>query len=445
MKRLIEDFFGLNALNTSIRREVVAGFTTFMTMAYIIFVNPAMIAQTGMDFGSAMTATCIAAAIGTIMMGAYANYPIALAPGMGENAFFTYTICLTMGISWQVALGCVFIEGILFIILTLTRIRQALIEAIPASLRYGTACGIGMLIAFVGLIDAGVIVKHPSTLVALGDVTSVPTMLAVLGLVITGVMLIKKTPGAVLWGILITALAGILFDVVNFEGVVSLPPSMAPTFLKMDIAGAMKVGFVSIIFVFLFMDIFDTMGTLAGVGEIGGFIKGGKFPRVGKAMMTDAIGTCVGAACGTPTVTSYIESASGIASGGRSGLTSIVTGLLFLAALFFSPLVKMIGGGYTTAAGAILRPVTAPALIIVGSMMMHSITKIDWKDYSESLPAFLVMILMPLTFSIATGIAIGFISYAALKLFSGKRKGVSWLVYILALLFILRFFYLKSL
>jgi len=269
--------------------------------------------------------------------------------------------------------------------------------------------------------------------------------LAVLGLVITGVMLIKKTPGAVLWGILITALAGILFDVVNFEGVVSLPPSMAPTFLKMDIAGAMKVGFVSIIFVFLFMDIFDTMGTLAGVGEIGGFIKGGKFPRVGKAMMTDAIGTCVGAACGTPTVTSYIESASGIASGGRSGLTSIVTGLLFLAALFFSPLVKMIGGGYTTAAGAILRPVTAPALIIVGSMMMHSITKIDWKDYSESLPAFLVMILMPLTFSIATGIAIGFISYAALKLFSGKRKGVSWLVYILALLFILRFFYLKSL
>jgi len=445
MKRLIEDFFGLNALNTSIRREVVAGFTTFMTMAYIIFVNPAMIAQTGMDFGSAMTATCIAAAIGTIMMGAYANYPIALAPGMGENAFFTYTICLTMGISWQVALGCVFIEGILFIILTLTRIRQALIEAIPASLRYGTACGIGMLIAFVGLIDAGVIVKHPSTLVTLGDVTSVPTMLAVLGLVITGVMLIKKTPGAVLWGILITALAGILFDVVNFEGVVSLPPSMAPTFLKMDIAGAMKVGFVSIIFVFLFMDIFDTMGTLAGVGEIGGFIKGGKFPRVGKAMMTDAIGTCVGAACGTPTVTSYIESASGIASGGRSGLTSIVTGLLFLAALFFSPLVKMIGGGYTTAAGAILRPVTAPALIIVGSMMMHSITKIDWKDYSESLPAFLVMILMPLTFSIATGIAIGFISYAALKLFSGKRKGVSWLVYILALLFILRFFYLKSL
>jgi AGZA family xanthine/uracil permease-like MFS transporter len=236
----------------------------------------------------------------------------------------------------------------------------------------------------------------------------------------------------------------VIFGLVKFQGVVSIPPSIAPTFFKMDIAGAMKLGLLSVIFIFLFMDIFDTVGTLAGVAELGGFMRAGKLPRAGKAMLTDAVATCAGAACGTPTVTSYIESAAGIASGGRSGLTSIVTGLLFVVVLFFSPLVKMIGGGCQTASGALLHPVTAPALIIVGSMMMHSITKITWKDYSESIPTFLVIILIPLTFSIATGIAIGFISYAALKLFTGKGRQVSWLVYLLAILFVLRFIYLKS-
>ena len=443
MRNAIENFFDLKNLNTNIRTEVIAGVTTFMTMAYIIFVNPAMISQTGMDIGAATMATCIAAAIATIMMGLYANYPIALAPGMGENAFFTYTVCLTMGISWQVALGCVFIEGIIFIILTLTKIRQQIMDAIPGSIRYATACGIGVLIAFVGLIDAGLVVGHPATLVTLGDLMSTPTLLAIFGLIVTGVLLIKNIKGAILWGILITAAVGVPLGIVKYQGIISLPPSMMPTFLQMDILGALKLGLISIIFIFLFMDIFDTVGTLAGVGELGGLMKDGKLPRAGRAMFTDAVGTCAGAACGTPTVTSYIESVAGIASGGRSGLASVATGLLFLIALFFFPLIEMIGGGYQTEKGFLLHPVTAPALIIVGSMMLHSVTKIDWENYSESIPAFLVIIIIPLTFSIATGIAFGFISYAALKLFTGRGKEVSWFVYLLAVLFIARFAYLK--
>jgi AGZA family xanthine/uracil permease-like MFS transporter len=441
---MLERLFKLGELKTDIRTEVIAGLTTFMTMAYIIFVNPAMISQTGMDFGSAMMATCIAAGIATILMGLYANYPIALAPGMGENAFFTYTVCITMGISWQVALGCVFIEGLIFILLTLTKMRQALIEAIPPSMRYSIAAGIGMLIAFVGLIDAGVVVAHPSTIVTLGKIVSVPTLLSVLGLVVTGVLLVKNVKGAMLWGILITAIAGIPLDIVHYQGLVSAPPTMAPTFMKMDIVGALKMGLVTVIFVFLFMDVFDTVGTLAGVGELGGFIKGGKFPRVGKAMMTDAVGTCIGAVCGTPTVTAYVESASGIATGGRTGLAAIVTGVFFLLALFFSPFIKMIGGGYKDPSGVLLHPVTAPALVIVGSMMIRSITKIDWQDYTEAIPAFLIIIMMPLTFSIASGIAIGFISYAALKFFTGRGREASWLIYLLAILFVLRFVYLQA-
>lgn len=444
MLRRIEKFFKMKELNTSFRTEMIAGITTFMAMAYIIFVNPAMISQTGMDFGAAMMATCISAAVSTILMGLYVNYPIALAAGMGENAFFTYTVCLTMGISWQVALGCIFIEGFIFIILTVTKVRQALIDAIPASIRYGTACGIGLLIAFVGLIDGGFVVRHPATLVMLGDVLSMPTLLSIFGFIVTAILLVKKIRGAILWGILITAIVGAMMGIVKYQGLVSLPPSMLPTFMKMDIIGAFKMGFWAIIFIFLFMDIFDTVGTLAGIGELGGFMKNGKLPKAGKAMLTDAIGTCVGAACGTPTVTSYIESAAGIASGGRTGLSSVVTGLLFLAALFFSPLIKMIAGGYQQPGGGFLHPVTAPALIIVGSMMLSSVSKINWDDYSESIPAFIVILMMPMTFSIATGIAFGFISYAAIKLLSGKGKEVSWLVYVLAGLFILRFVYLKA-
>ncbi|MCX6353466.1 MAG: NCS2 family permease [Candidatus Aureabacteria bacterium] len=443
MRQRIEKFFGLSQLNTTIRAETIAGSTTFMTMAYIIFVNPAMISQTGMDFGSAMVATCVSAAIATLMMGLYVNYPIALAPGMGENAFFTYTVCLTMGISWQVALGCIFIEGVIFILLTLTKVRQALIDAIPESLRYGTACGIGMLIAFVGLKDAGLVIGHPSTLVTLGNVLSPPTVLAIVGLLITGTLLSKNVRGALLWGILISAVLGIPFGVVKYQGLVSAPPSMMPTFFKMDVAGALNLGLGAVIFIFLFMDIFDTVGTLAGVGEVGGFMRNGKLPRAGQAMLTDAVGTCVGAVCGTPTVTCFIESAAGIAAGGRSGLASVVTGMLFLAALFFSPLINMVSGG-CQAGKEILHPVTAPALIIVGSMMLVPITKINWRDYTESIPAFLVIIMMPLTFSIATGIAFGFIAIAAMKFLSFRAREVSWLVYLLAALFILRFIYLRA-
>ena len=442
--KFLEDFFHLKKLGTNVRTEIIAGVTTFMTMAYIIFVNPAMIAQTGMDFGAALAATCIAAAVATIMMGLYANYPIAQAPGMGENAFFTYAVCMTMGIPWQTALGCVFIEGAIFLALTMTNVRQAIIEAMPRSIRSAVAAGIGMLIAFVGLKDSGLIVAHPATFVALGDVVSLPVFVSAVGLIVTTVLLVRNVKGAMLWGILITACTAVPLGLVKYKGFLSAPPSMAPTFLKMDITGALDMGLLSVVFIFLFMDLFDTVGTLAGVGELGGFIKDGKFPRAGRAMMCDAVGTCVGAACGTPTVTSYVESASGISAGGRSGLASVVTGLLFLAALFFYPLIRMIGGGVPGTGSEPLYPITAPALVIVGCMMVRSIMNVDWKDYTEAVPAFLIMMMMPLTFSIASGIAVGFISYAAIKLLTGKGKEVSWLIYFCAVLFILRFFYLQA-
>jgi AGZA family xanthine/uracil permease-like MFS transporter len=442
-KSFLERYFNLAELGTNIHIEVIAGITTFMTMAYIIFVNPVMISQTGMDLGSAMSATCIASAVATIMMGVYAKYPIALAPGMGINAFFTYTVCITMKIPWEVALGCVFIEGILFVLLTAAKVRQAIAKAIPDSIRYGIACGIGLLIAFVGLKDSGIIVSHPATLVTLGKLGNPATIVAMFGFFVTGTLLIKNIHGAILWGILITAAFGIPMNVVKYRGLISMPPSLAPTFLKMDVAGALNMGLLSVIFIFLFMDLFDTVGTLAGVGELGGFMKKGELPRAGKALMSDAVGTCVGAACGTPTVTSYIESSAGISSGGKSGLASVVTGLMFLVALFFSPFVKMIGGGYTTG-GALLHPITAPALILVGCMMLVTISKIDWHDYSECVPAFMVIIMTPLSFSIATGIAMGIVSYAALKLLTGKGRQVSWIIYVLAILFVLRFLYLRS-
>ena len=443
MENILEKYFKLNELNTNIRTEIMAGATTFMTMAYIIFVNPAMISKTGMDFGAAMTATCVSAAVATIMMGIYVNYPIALAPGMGQNAFFTYTVCLTMGIPWRTALGCVFVEGVIFILLTFTQFRQMLITAIPASIRYGIACGIGLLISFIGLIDAGVIVGHPATLVTLGNVANPAAVIALFGLIVSTVMMVKKIKGALLWGILLTAVAGMPFGIVKYQGLMSAPPSMAPSFLQMDLANTLDVAMLPVIFVFLFMGVFDTVGTLAGVGEMGGFMKDGRLPRSGKAFFTDALGTCVGAACGTPTVTCYIESASGITAGARSGLASVVTGLLLLGAIFFSPLVRMIGGGYVTPQGALLHPVTAPALIIVGCMIMGTVAKINWEDFSEAVPAFLTIIIMPLTFSIANGIAVGFTSYALIKIFTGRGKEVSWLIYILAALFVLKFIYLK--
>ncbi len=443
MKDYLERFFKLKELNTNLRTEIIAGLTTFMTMAYIIFVNPAIISQAGIDFASAIMATSLSAAFSTILMGLYTNYPIALAAGMGQNTFFTYTVCLGMGISWQVALGCVFIEGILFILLTLSKIRQAIVEAIPFSLRSGIAAGIGLLIALVGLKEGGLIVTHPSTLLGLGEITHPVPILTFLGLIVSAVLLAKNIKGALLLGILFTTFIGIPLGIVKYQGIVSLPPSLNFTFMKMDILGALKLGLVSIIFVFLFMDLFDTVGTVAGLAELGGFIKNGKFPGLKKVMLVDAIGTCIGASLGTPTVTSYVESSAGIASGGRSGLSSIITGMGFLVATFFYPLVQMVGGGYRMPGGEILHPITAPALIIVGCLMGNSLSKIKWSDYTEAIPAFIAAIMIPFTFSIATGIAFGFISYAALKLLSARAKEVSWLIYILAIIFILRFLYLK--
>ncbi|MDI6840948.1 MAG: NCS2 family permease [bacterium] len=441
---MLEKFFNFKSLGTNIRTEVIAGITTFMTMAYIIFVNPAILSVTGMDSGAVMVATCVATAVATIMIGIYANYPIALAPGMGMNAYFAYTVCIMMKIPWQIALGCVFIEGVIFILLTLSKFREALMNAIPDTIRIGAACGIGLLIAFVGLKDAGIVVGHPATLVRLGDLLSTPTLVAIFGLIVTSVLLAKRIKGAVFLGILITAVLGIPLGITKFQGIIGLPPPIAPTFLKFDILGALKMGLLAVIFVFLFMDIFDTAGTLAGVGEVGGFMKNGKLPRVSRCLMSDAVGTIIGSICGTSTVTSYIESAAGISEGGRSGFTSVITGLLFLLALFFSPVAKMIGGGYEVSEGIILHPITAPALIVVGSLMMGSIIKINWKEFSESIPAFLTIIIIPLTFSIANGLAIGFISFAAVKLLSGKGKEVNWIVYLLAILFILRFVYLRT-
>lgn len=439
----ISEFFELRMLGTNWKTEIIAGLTTFMTMGYIIFVNPAILSVAGMDFGAVMVATCLSTAFTTVLMGIFANYPIALAPGMGMNAFFAYTVCKGMGVSWQIALGCVFIEGIIFILLTLSKFRQRLFDAIPSTIRIAVACGIGILIAFVGLKDAGVVVSHPATFVSLGRITNNYTLLSLCGLLITSLFLIRKIKGGIFLGIVVTALLGIPLGVVKYQGLIGRPPSLTPTFLKLDVFGALKLGLLTIIFTFLFTDIFDTVGTLAGVGEVGGFTKNGKLPRVGRCFFVDALGTVCGSLLGTSTVTSYIESISGISEGGRSGLTSVIVGLLFFISLFFYPFARMIGGGYEISSNVVLHPVTAPALIIVGILMLFSITKIDWHDYSEAIPSFLVIIMIPLTFSIANGLAIGFISYSMLKLFSGRGKEVSWLVYILSFLFILKFFFLE--
>jgi AGZA family xanthine/uracil permease-like MFS transporter len=439
VRRILERVFKLQENGTTIATEARGGLITFLTMSYIIFVQPAILSQAGMDFGAVMAATCIASAAAIFLMGFLANYPIALAPGMGENFFFTYTVVLGMGISWQVALGAVFISGVAFILLSAFRIREMVIEAIPPSLQHAIAAAIGLFIAFIGLQQAGIVVGNPGSLVQLGDITSPPVLLAFGGLLITSVLLVRNVRGAILWGMIATALIALPLGLVSFHGIVSAPPSLAPTFLKMDIAGAWNLGLATVILVFLFMVLFDTVGTVIGVSTQAGYLKNGKLPRAGRVLMTDAIGTALGAALGTSTVTSYIESSSGIAAGARTGLANVVTGTLFLASLFFVPLVQMVGGGYEIAAGRFVYPITAPVLIIVGAMMVKSMLKVNWDDWSDAIPAFLTMIGMPLTYNIAHGLAFGLISYPLLKLLSGRGKEVGWLLYALGLLFILRY------
>ena len=444
MANLLERIFRLQENGTTVATELRGGLITFLTMSYIIFVQPAVLSQAGMDFGAVMTATCISSAVAIFIMAFLANYPIALAPGMGENFFFTYTVVLGMGISWQVALGAVFISGVAFILLSAVRLREMVIEAIPPSLQHAIAAAIGLFIAFIGLQQAGVVVGNPGSLVQLGDITSPPILLMFVGLIVTAVLMVRKVPGAILWGMVATALIGLPFGLVSFHGIVSAPPSLAPTFLKMDVAGAWNMGLATVILVFLFMVLFDTVGTVIGVSAQAGYLKDGKLPRAGRVLMTDAIGTALGAALGTSTVTSYIESSSGIAAGARTGLANLMTGFLFLLSLLFVPLVQTIGGGYQIADGKFLHPITAPVLILVGAMMAKSMLKVNWDDWSDAIPAFLTMIGMPLTYNIAHGLAFGLVSYPLLKLLSGKGKEVSWLMYMLGLLFILRYALMKS-
>lgn len=444
MGKLLERLFKLRENSTTVSTELRGGLITFLTMSYIIFVQPAVLSQAGMDFGAVMTATCVSSAIAIFIMGLLANYPIALAPGMGENFFFTYTVVLGMGISWRVALGAVFISGVAFILLSAVRIREMVIESIPPSLQHAIAAAIGLFIAFIGLQQAGVIVGNPGSLVQLGDITSPPVLLMFVGLIVTAVLLIKKVPGAILWGMAVTALIGLPFGLVTFHGFVSAPPSLAPTLLKMDVVGAWNMGLATVILVFLFMVLFDTVGTVIGVSTQAGYLKDGKLPRAGRVLMTDAIGTALGAALGTSTVTSYVESSSGIAAGARTGLANMMTGLLFLLSLLFVPLVQMVGGGCQIAPGKFLYPITAPVLVLVGAMMTKSMLKVNWDDWSDAIPAFLTMIGMPLTYNIAHGLAFGLISYPLLKLLSGKGKEVSWLMYVLGALFILRYALMKG-
>ncbi len=415
-----------------------------MTMAYIIFVNPAILSAAGMDFGAVMVATSLASAIGTLLMGLYANYPFALAPGMGLNAYFAYSVCLGLGVPWQTALGAVFLSGIAFVLLSAFKVRESIVNAIPQSLKSAIAIGIGLLIAFIGLREGGLVVADPNTFVRLGNVRSPVALLTLFGVLLTAILMARKVVGALLIGIVATGVIALASGLVSYHGIVSTPPSLAPTFLKLDIAGALKLGLVTVVVVFLFVDLFDTVGTLVGVSEQAGFMRDGKLPRAGRALMSDAIATTVGAFLGTSTVTSYIESVAGVAEGGRTGFANVVTAGLFLLALFISPLAAMVGQGIEVAPGQFLHPITAPALIVVGSMMVINVWDIDWRDKTEAIPAFLTMIGMPLTFSIADGMAFGFVSFPIIKLFSGRAREVSPLVYVLAVIFAGRYWILHG-
>jgi AGZA family xanthine/uracil permease-like MFS transporter len=438
MKGWLDRTFRLTENGTTVRRELLGGATTFMTMSYIIFVQPAVLGTTGMDRGAVMVATCLASALATLLTGFLARYPIAQAPAMGHNIFFAVVVCGTMGYTWQVALGANFLSGLIFVGLAFAGVWGKMVAAVPDALKYGIAVGIGLLIALIGLEYGGIVVDSPGVLVSLGDLTSKPVVLVLFGLALTSVLLVVRFPGAILVGILATAAAGLPLGIVKFHGVVAPVPSLAPTFLKLDVAGAVKTGLVAVVFVFFLLDVFDAIGTLIGVGGAGGFLKDGKLPRADKAMLADAVGTVGGVLLGTSTVSSYIESVTGIAQGARTGLANVMTSALFLCALFFSPLAEMISGSVTYG-GMTLRPVIAPALIIVGSMMMKCVKFIDWDDLTEAIPAFLSIVIMPLTLSITEGISFGFISYVLLKLAAGKGRKVHGLIYLFAALFVVRY------
>ncbi len=441
-------FFGFRRNNTNLQTEVGAGVTTFLTLAYIVFVQPAILSgrmfgiETGMDFGAVMVATCLAGAVATLIMGLWANYPIAQAPGMGENFFFVFSVLPAAGAviaargwtdttPWQVSLGVVFIAGVIFLLLSLLQVRRALIDSVSPSLKNGIAVGIGIFIAFIGLQNARLVVASSGTLVKLSDdLLTADILVFGIGLLVMASLSARKVKGAILIGIGAALLLALALGKVRYSGFISAPPSLSPTLLKMDIFHALVFRLWPYIIIFLFMDIFDTMGTLIGVAEQAGLIRENRLPRAGRALLSDAVGTVVGAAAGTSTVTSFIESSAGVAHGGRTGFTAVVAAAGFIFALFFSPLVAMV---------ADYPPITAPALVVVGAMMIRNVIKIDWADFTESFPAFLVIIGIPLSYSIADGIAWSFIAYPLIKLFSGRSREVSWITYLVGGLFLFRY------
>ncbi len=425
-----EKLFGFDKQKTTVRTEIVAGLTTFLTMAYILAVNPSILAETGMDKGALFTTTVLMSALPTIFMGLYAKQPLALAPGMGLNAFFAYTICMVMGYSWQFALTAVFLEGLVFLLLTVSNLREKIVDVIPTSLKNAISAGIGLFIAFIGLKNGGVIVSNEATLVSLGDLSGGPALLSMIGIIITATLLVKNVKGALLFGIIITTIIGIPLGQTNIGDVFSMPPSIEPIFMKFTWDSIFTKDMAIIVFTLLFVDLFDCIGTVIGVSQKANMLdKNGKIPHLKEIFMVDSISTTAGAMMGTSTVAVYVESAAGVNEGGRSGMTAFVTGICFLIALFFAPIFMAIPAAATT-----------PVLVLVGLMMMSSVLRIDFNDYSEAIPAFLCVLLMPLTYSISDGIVFGHLSYVLINLLCGKRKKLSIGMYILAAVFIFKFF-----
>jgi AGZA family xanthine/uracil permease-like MFS transporter len=433
LRERLERHFQFKALGATWRTEILAGFTTFMTMAYIVFVNPAILSQTGMPLAAVTAATCLSAAAGSLLMGGLANYPIALAPGMGLNAYFTYTVVKGMDVPWETALGAVFLSGVAFLLLTMLGIRQLILRAIPPELYAAVAAGVGLFIAFIGLRNSGIIIADPATTVALGNLRNPPTLLAICGLFLMAGLLAWGVRAAMLIGILVTTGVALVTHYARWAPRTASLRDISATAFQLDLGSALRLGLVEIVFVFLFIDLFDNIGTLVAVGKKAGlFDETHRIPRVNRILLSDSLATVFGSLAGTSTVVSYIESAAGVAAGGRTGVTAIVTGLLFLLALFVAPVI-----------GAIPDAATAPALILVGSLMASTLAEIQWSDPEVAIPAFLTVITIPLSFSIANGLAFGFIAYTALKVMRGKFRQVNWFVYLLTALFLFRFLYLK--
>ena len=432
MKVILERIFDLQENNTNIKQEFLAGFTTFITMAYIIFVNPQMMSASGMDHGASFVGTCIAAALACFAMGFYSNWPVALAPGMGLNAFFTYTVVGEMGYSWEVALGAVFLAGILFVIMSVTPLRRWMLDSIPLNLRIAMGSGVGLFIGFIGLKSGGIIVANEATFVSLGNFLHIETFLSAFGFLLISVLATRKISGAIIIGVLIVTLLGLLLNIVEYQGLVSYPPSVAPIFLKLDILGALDLAMISVIISFLFVNLFDTAGTLLGVAHRAKLVdQNGNIKNFNKALKADSTSSVAGSFFGCAPVTSYVESSAGVEAGGRTGLTAVVVGFLFLVAIFFSPL-----------AAIVPAYATAGALLYVAILMLSGMEKLDWSDTTELLPALIMVIMIPLTFSIANGIALGFISYVVMKLFVGDVKKISSGAWFLAIIFMAKFVFL---